>query len=454
MKILTLEKTKGSTATAVILVIMAVILALGFVEAATDPMDLRSLQVIYTSLNSPSKLTGWKANGGDPCRELWRGVACQGSSVVSIDISGLGLNGTMGYMLDGLKSLKTLDMSGNNIHGSIPYQLPLDLTNLNLASNHLSGSIPYSIIDMVSINYLNLSRNSLHQSVGDVFTNHSDLATLDLSFNNFSGDLPPSIGSLSNLAILYLQGNQLSGTLDVLVDLHLIDLNVANNNFSGLVPYEMISIPNFIYDGNSFDNIGSDNNDTDPPPPFFPPSPHPPSGSDINDTHHFPPDLHKAQGSDGARPSNLENRNRKKSLTSGDIIGIVLGSSLVVLLAISALIICIRKCKGKENATRASTVNRKVLEPRANLASTVVDLKPLPMERMTLDIVQGRKGSVMSANSTITATPFTVAALQNATNSFCQENLVGEGSVGCVYRADFPNGNVIFFFSYNPSVPN
>nr|GMD04899.1 protein STRUBBELIG-RECEPTOR FAMILY 8 [Ipomoea batatas] len=183
-------------------VIMAWILGLGFVRAATDPMDLQALEVIYTSLNSPSQLTGWKANGGDPCSESWKGVVCQGSDVVSIEISGLGLNGTLGYMLNGLKSLKTLDMSSNSIHDSIPYQLPPNLTSLNLAYNNLSGSLPYSINDMILINYLNLSSNSLYQSIGDVFTNHSDLETLDLSFNKFSGDLPPSLSSLPKLSTL------------------------------------------------------------------------------------------------------------------------------------------------------------------------------------------------------------------------------------------------------------
>jgi hypothetical protein len=40
------------------------------------------------------------------------------------------------------------------------------------------------------------------------------------------------------------------------------------------------------------------------------------------------------------------------------------------------------------------------------------------------------------------ATSYTVASLQVATNSFCQDSLLGEGSLGRVYKADFPNGKV------------
>lgn len=43
----------------------------------------------------------------------------------------------------------------------------------------------------------------------------------------------------------------------------------------------------------------------------------------------------------------------------------------------------------------------------------------------------------------VTANPYTVASLQVATNSFCQDSLLGEGSLGRVYKADFPNGKVL-----------
>lgn len=45
--------------------------------------------------------------------------------------------------------------------------------------------------------------------------------------------------------------------------------------------------------------------------------------------------------------------------------------------------------------------------------------------------------------SNIAVTPFSVADLQAATNSFSQENLLGEGSMGRVYRAEFANGQVL-----------
>ncbi|KMZ62182.1 hypothetical protein ZOSMA_487G00100 [Zostera marina] len=195
------------------------------VDSATDPSDVKALGVLYNSLNSPSQLSNWKSNdNGDPCGESWKGISCSGSSVVSIQIQGLGLIGSLGYLLSNLLSLKTLDVSNNKIHDTIPYQVPPNLTHLNLASNNFSGNLPYSISAMTSLEYLNVGHNSLSQVIGDIFTNLHHLLTLDLSSNNFSGNLPKSLGDLSKLSTLHLQNNKLSGPVNVLANIHLSDL--------------------------------------------------------------------------------------------------------------------------------------------------------------------------------------------------------------------------------------
>ncbi|KAH9798010.1 protein STRUBBELIG-RECEPTOR FAMILY 8 [Citrus sinensis] len=350
---------------------------------------IQALQVLYTSLNSPSVLTNWKGNGGDPCGESWKGVACEGSAVVSIDISGLGLSGTMGYLLSDLLSLR----------------------KLNLASNNFSGNLPYSIASMVSLSYLNVSRNSLTQSIGDIFGNLAGLATLDLSFNNFSGDLPNSFISLSNISSLYLQNNQVTGSLNV---------------FSGL-PLTTL------YDGNSFDNGPA------PPPP---PSTAPPSGRSHNNRSH-------RQGSHS--PSGSQSSSSDKELPAGAIVGIVLGAVFLVALALLALYFCIRKNRRKVSGARSSAgsfpvstnnMNTEMHEQRVKSVAAVTDLTPPPAEKLVIERV-AKSGSLKKIKSPITATSYTVASLQTATNSFSQEFLIGEGSLGRVYRAEFANGKIM-----------
>ncbi|CAL5345636.1 unnamed protein product [Camellia sinensis] len=422
-----------------VLLIATAIFALRVVEGTTDSSDVQALQVIYNSLNNPPQLTNWKTSGGDPCGESWKGVTCQGSSVVSIQISGLGLNGTMGYLLSDFLSLRTLDMSDNNIHDDIPYQLPPNLTTLNLAYNNLSGNLPYSISSMVSLNYLNVSRNSLSQSIGDIFANLAGLTTLDLSFCNLTGNLTSSFSALSNLSTLHVQNNQLTGPLDVLAGLPLTDLNVANNHFSGWIPKALISIPHFIYDGNSFDNS---------PAPLLPPYTSPPPSRPHSNHSHSPPGARASSGSNG-QLSNPDDGN-KKGLTTGSILGITLGSLFVVLFVMLVLVFCLQKGKRKEPAAVRTfagslpvSTDKEMQEQRMKSTATVAELRPLPAEKLMAERIQGKNGSVKRVKSPITAASYTVASLQTATNSFNQENLIGEGSLGRVYRGEFPNGKIV-----------
>ncbi|XP_019052738.1 PREDICTED: protein STRUBBELIG-RECEPTOR FAMILY 8-like isoform X2 [Nelumbo nucifera] len=345
-------------------------------------------------------------------------------------------------MLSSLFSLRTLDLSDNNIHDSIPYQLPPNLTSLNLASNNLSGNLPYSISSMVSLNYLNLSHNSIFQSIGDIFANLQGLSILDLSFNNFSGDLPNSFGSLSNLSTLYLQSNQLTGSVNILADLPLDNLNIANNHFTGWVPREFSSIPNFIYDGNSFEN-----GPAPPPPPYTPPPP----GRSHNNRNHSGPGTHTPQGSDGQ--ASHDNENDKKGLATGALVGIVLGSTLVALCVVIVFILCLKRGKKERGSSAAPSsgtpvgtdgvISTELQEQKFRSMAVATDLKPPPAEKVMAERAYGKNGSISRAKSPITATSYTVASLQMATNSFSQEYLIGEGSLGRVYRAEFPNGKVL-----------
>ncbi|KAG2395680.1 Protein STRUBBELIG-RECEPTOR FAMILY 8 Leucine-rich repeat receptor kinase-like protein [Vigna angularis] len=410
-----------------------------FWTLGAEDIRVQALEVMYNALNSSTQLTGWRIGGGDPCGESWKGACLWSRKLIHLfvmlasELSGLGLDGTLGYLLSDLMSLRKLDLSDNKIHDTIPYQLPPNLTSLNLARNNLSGNLPYSFSAMGSLNYLNLSNNALSMAVGDVFANLSDLDILDLSFNNFSGDLPPSFGSLANLSSLFLQKNQLTGSLSVLVGLPLDTLNVANNNFSGWLPREITSIRLFIYDGNSFENT---------PAPLPPAVTSPPSGS--RNHHHSGSGSHnKTQASDN------ENSDGHTGLKVGAVVGIVLGSIVVAAIVLLAFIFCIQKQKGKKKGARnfsgslprgVINVTPQMQEQRVKSSNVVTDLKPRPAENVSVERLPTKSGSVRHMKSPITSTSYTIASLQSATNSFSQEFIIGEGSLGRVYKADFPNG--------------
>ncbi|KAK6118725.1 hypothetical protein DH2020_047530 [Rehmannia glutinosa] len=356
---------------------------LSFTNADTDPTDASTLNILYTSLNSPQQqLTNWKPSGGDPCGESWRGITCSGSKVTEIKISGLGLTGNMGFQLDRLTSVTTFDISNNNLGNQIPYQLPPNVQRLNLSHNQIQGQVT------VQFNML------------------TALSTLDFSYNALSDNLPQSFTSLTSINDMYLQNNQFTGTLDVLANLPLQNLNVENNRFTGWIPQQLRGI-----------------------------------------------NLHKS------------------GIGGGAIAGIVI--SILVVGAIVAFFII--KRRSRKSSTDIEKLDNQPFAPLASqeqevkpvqtssAASTkafetpaTINLRPPPIDRhksfdeddvSVMPIVPPKKVNRAPINAKL----YSVADLQIATDSFSVENLIGEGSIGRVYRAQLDDGKVVAVKKINSS---
>ena len=69
--------------------------------------------------------------------------------------------------------------------------------------------------------------------------------------------------------------------------------------------------------------------------------------------------------------------------------------------------------------------------------SEKVSVKPIVPEEVT-----AARPSVETPKPSTFAKSLTIAALQQYTNSFSQENLIGGGMLGSVYRAELPDGKV------------
>ncbi|CAL9190520.1 unnamed protein product [Musa hybrid cultivar] len=384
-----------------------------------------ALNVMYSSLNSPSQLTGWGSSGGDPCGNDWKGIKCSGSSVTEIKLSGLGLTGTMGYQLSSLTSVTYFDLSKNNLQGDVPYQLPPNAIHINLAGNALTGGVPYSISQMTDLNYLNLGNNQLSGQLTDVFGKLHSLSLLDLSFNHFSGNLPQSFGSLSSLKTLNIQNNQFSGSLGVLAPLSLEDLNVQNNHFTGWIPNKLRSIDNLKVDGNSWSSGPA------------------------------PPGMSKAADRTGGSSST----NKHSGLKAAAIAVIVI-AVLVVILIMMALLkrrSSASSCYIDEQHSQNRSFTPLVDDEFAGLkdSSSSVDMKafenpsldlktPLADTQKPLSDNQFAKRS-NSRRSTdhISPTIYSLADLQAATLSFSASRLLGQGNIGRTYKAKSADGKVL-----------
>ncbi|KAI3802799.1 hypothetical protein L1987_30942 [Smallanthus sonchifolius] len=419
------------------------LLAPNSINGYTDPSDVSALNAMYQNLNYPGQLTKWSSTGGDPCADNWKGLTCSASRVTQINLSSLGLSGGIGFQLSSLTSVTDFDVSNNYLGNQIPYSLPPNLQRLNLAGCGYSGSLPYSISQMTSLKFLNVAGNQLSGQLPDMFGQLSALNTMDLSSNLFTGDLPESFSLLSSATDMYLQNNQFTGTIDVLANLPLKNLNVANNKFTGWVPSQLNNI-NLQKDGNSW-NSGP----APPPPPGTPAA----GGGGRNRQPSGNSPSTNGSGGDG----------KKSGVGGGAIAGIVI--SILVVGAIIAFVLFKKRSKKlstdiekSEDHSFPPVAPQPVEEMKPVQASSMVitktfetadaiDLKPPPFDHhksfeddgfSSIPIVP-KKVHVAPPD----ATSYSVADLQIATNSFSADNLIGEGSTGRVFRAEFEDGKVV-----------
>ncbi|KAK4410456.1 protein STRUBBELIG-RECEPTOR FAMILY 6 [Sesamum angolense] len=431
-------------------VVVAVFIGiLSSINADTDPADASALNILYTSLNSPQQLTNWNANGGDPCGESWKGITCSGSRVTEINISGLGLTGNMGYQLDKLTSVTTFDISNNNLGNQIPYQLPPNVQRLNLAGNGFTAGLPYSISQMTSLKYLNVSHNQIQGQAAISFSSLTALSTLDFSFNSMTGDLPQSLQSLTSMKNMYLQNNNYTGNIDVLGNLPLENLNIENNQFSGQIPEQLKNI-HLQSSGNLFKDVPAP-----PPPPGTPPARRPPNQNHKSEATSSPLNSGGSVGNGGG--------GSKSGIGAGAIAGIVI--SILIVGVIIALIIVKRRSRkpsvdiekhdnlpfappASQQSQGINTVQSSSMTGTTE-TPVVIDLKPPPVDDdlkslddddiFTPPVPPPKKVKKGPINAKV----YSVAELQIATDSFSADNLIGEGTLGRVYRAQLDDGQVL-----------
>lgn len=97
------------------------------------------------------------------------------------------------------------------------------------------------------------------------------------------------------------------------------------------------------------------------------------------------------------------------------------------------------------NAETKSEETSSTLFPTTFDTSAAINLKPPPIDRhKSFDEDDFSKRAVVKKASAapINVKSYSIADLQMATGSFNVENLLGEGSFGRVYRAEFDDGKV------------
>ncbi|XP_062005831.1 receptor-like protein 36 [Rosa rugosa] len=168
------------------------------------------------------------------------------STLDYLDLSNNQIQGEIPNWILSLKSLNSLDLSGNSL---VTLEAPLPnftsaLSSLNLHSNKLQGEIPNWILSLKSLNSLDLSGNSLVTLEAPLPNSTSALSSLDIHSNKLHGEIPNWILSLKSLNSLDLSNNSLV-TLEAPLPNStsaLSSLNLHSNKLQGEIPNWILSL--------------------------------------------------------------------------------------------------------------------------------------------------------------------------------------------------------------------
>ncbi|KAM4085426.1 hypothetical protein ACJW30_10G027000 [Castanea mollissima] len=236
-------------------------------QSASNFTDQSALISFRSKINNTHLAGNW-STATNFCN--WIGVTCslRRQRVTALNLSYLGLQGTISPHVGNLSFLVSLDLSNNSFYGFLPHEVGRlhrlrelvlsynllegtipptihnchKLENLSLPGNEFNGSIPKSLGMLPMLRYLELSRNRLTGAIPWSLSNVSSLEFLSLESNLLTGPFPHVIFNISSLTKILLTSNDISGTLPMELCTHcpnLQELYLSENSLGGQLPSQI-----------------------------------------------------------------------------------------------------------------------------------------------------------------------------------------------------------------------
>ncbi|KAM0065839.1 putative transferase, protein kinase RLK-Pelle-LRR-IX family [Helianthus debilis subsp. tardiflorus] len=253
--------------------------------------DASFMSKLSTSI-SPTPAT-WRTTD-DFC--VWEGIKCDNTRhVTAINLASKSLTGTLPSNLNSLSQLKTLSLQHNSLSGDLPTlanlgfltEVYLDANNFTcIPSNFFLGlanlqtfsisdnlnlspwSLPNDLSQSSNLQSFQASNANVNGFIPDIFNSFPSFQSLRLSHNNLTGTLPATFGesdiqniwldnqlqglsgtldvisSMTQLSQVWLQANAFTGAIPDLSNcIYLFDLQLSDNQLTGVVPSSLISLP-------------------------------------------------------------------------------------------------------------------------------------------------------------------------------------------------------------------
>ena len=327
--------------------------------------------------------SGW-SNSIDYCK--WTNVSCDGSHVTEIKLISQSLSGTLPSDLGTLTQLTTLSLQGNSLTGPIPSFANLaSLQQLYLDNNNFS-SIPSGFFQgLTRLQTLTLSKNHnlTPWTIPTELTQASSLVNFYASSANIIGSLPDFFGYFPILKDLRLSFNNLNGTLPKSFGVTPLSyLYLDNNNLMGHIPDALTNIT-------TLEVLDVSNNNLNGSIPKF--------GESVNLNTTGNPLIGKNGNTAGTGSSGT-------SVSPGIIAGIV----TAVIFSVVVLFVSI-KCY-------VNSKHRKF---------------------------GGVKNPENGGTTSVPNVEISIEVLEQVTNNFNEDNILGRGGSGVVYKGENHDGTMI-----------
>ncbi|KAK8522771.1 hypothetical protein V6N13_115724 [Hibiscus sabdariffa] len=421
-----------------------------------DSVTFSSLQNLHLAMNN---LTG----------ELPAYLA--GSGISSLWVNGQSLNGTI-QVIQNMSSLQEVWLHGNRFSGPLPdFSMLTGLQQLSLRDNQFTGVVPMSLINLKTLNIVNLTNNELQgptpefadgvnvdmipgrnrfclddpgvacdERVNILLSIMEAVGYPEIFADNWRGNDPCKnwLGIFcvqGNILSVHFQQKGLTGTISSnfanLTSLTTLDL--SGNNLTGTIPEELTKLPNLT-------QLDVSNNNLYGKIPSF--------SSKVSLIASGNPDLGKEKAptpegmSPGGSPNGGLSGNSVKKSNMGTVVGSVIGAVGGLCLVGLVVYLYTRKRKRTGRVQGPTTV---VVHPHHSGDQDGVKITVFGSNvtggSETFSHVSGGPSDVHLVE--VGSMVISIQVLREVTNNFSEENILGRGGFGTVYKGELHDGTKI-----------